>query len=117
VAKRSKTATTLKLSNAPEIAFEYIKSNLFRVIHADGAIGGVTPSGNLHLAFFSERPAIPRMIVHKRDPSGTLGPPIPEKTITRAPSASRGERGPFVCKVRDDREYNPISDQAAVATT
>jgi len=67
----------------PEVTFDYIKSNLFRVIHCDGAIGGVTPSGNLHIAFFSERPAIPRTLVHARDDHGTLGPPIPERTQGR----------------------------------
>src|SRR5215204_882367 len=70
-------------NEAPEIIFEYIKSNLFRVIHCDGAIGGVTPSGNLHIAFFSERPAMPRTLVHTRNEMGTLGPPIPERTEGR----------------------------------
>jgi hypothetical protein len=65
------------------VAFEYIKSQLFRVIHADGVIGSVTPSGNVHVAFFSERPAIPRMMVHARNPNGTLGDPIPEQTLVR----------------------------------
>jgi hypothetical protein len=75
-------------SEAPEIVFEYIKSNLFRVIHCDGAIGGVTPSGNLHIAFFSERAAIPRTLVHSRGEMGTLGPLIPERTQGR-PSVIR----------------------------
>jgi hypothetical protein len=70
--------------NSPsEIIFDYIKSNLFRVVHCDGAIGGVTPSGNLHIAFFSERPAIPRTLVHSRNEMGTLGPPIPERVVGR----------------------------------
>jgi hypothetical protein len=86
MAKKSKVAapTAAGLGNASEITFEYIKSNLFRVIHADGAIGSVTPSGNLHIAFFSERPALPRLMVHKRDSAGTLGPPVPERTEVRA---------------------------------
>jgi hypothetical protein len=65
------------------VVFEYIKSQLFRVVHADGAVGGVTPSGNLNIAFYSERPAIPRMMVHKRNEDGTLGDPLPEQTIVR----------------------------------
>ena len=67
----------------PDIVFDYIKGNLFRVIHCDGVIGGVTPSGNLHMAFFSERPAIPRTQVHSRNEMGTLGPPIPERSEGR----------------------------------
>lgn len=44
------------------VEYHYIKSNQFRVIHADGAHGGVTARGYLHIAFFSERRAIPRMV-------------------------------------------------------
>jgi len=57
----------------PGIAFDYIKSNFFRVIHADGVFGGPTPHGHLHLAFYSERTAIPRRIVHDLQTDGTLG--------------------------------------------
>ena len=43
-----------------EVAFDFIKSEYFRVIHADGALGGPTPQGLVHMAFYSERPPIPR---------------------------------------------------------
>lgn len=46
-------------TQAPEI--HYIKGNFFRVVHADGAYGGTTPSANINIAFYSERPAIPRV--------------------------------------------------------
>jgi hypothetical protein len=65
------------------VVFEYIKSPLFRVIHADGAIGGITPTGNVHVAFHSDRPAIPRTQVFHRNSDGTLGDIIPEHTVTR----------------------------------
>lgn len=65
------------------VVFEYIKSPLFRVIHVDGAIGGLTPAGNLHIAFYNERSAIPRMMVHPMNEYGTLGAPIPEQTVVR----------------------------------
>ena len=84
---RNITAPVTKAAKSPEpqrVALEYIKSNLFRVIHADGAIGGVTPAGNIHVAFYSERPAIPRMTVHLRADDGTLGAPIPDQTVSRA---------------------------------
>jgi hypothetical protein len=42
-----------------EVKFKYIKSNFFRVIHADGAWGGVSPRGNIHLSFYNERAALP----------------------------------------------------------
>lgn len=57
----------------PGIAFDYIKSNFFRVIRADGAIGGPTPHGDLHIAFYSERAAIPRRVIHELKDDNTLG--------------------------------------------
>lgn len=65
------------------VVFEYIKSAHFRVIHADGAIGAVTPNGFIHFALYSERAAIPRKIVHKIEEGGRLGEPIPEETVAR----------------------------------
>ncbi len=65
------------------VVFEYIKSAHFRVIHADGAIGAVTPNGFIHFALYSERAAIPRKLVHKIEEGGRLGAPIPEETVAR----------------------------------
>lgn len=65
------------------VVFEYIKSQHFRVIHADGAIGGITPTGNVHMAFYSERTAIPQMMVHEANPDGTVGKILPEQTMVR----------------------------------
>jgi hypothetical protein len=85
----AKSSRKAKNGNGPlavdqkNVVIEYIKSQLFRVVHADGAVGGVTPSGNLHIAFFSERPAIPRMMVHRRNENGTLGDLLPEQTVVR----------------------------------
>lgn len=47
-----------ELPSSVELHFQ--KSNLFRVVHADGCYGGVTPRGHLHMAFYNERHAIPR---------------------------------------------------------
>lgn len=58
------------------LQFDYIKSNLFRVIHADGALGGLTPSGMIHIALYNERLAIPRSVVHSVDETGKLGKQI-----------------------------------------
>ncbi|MGI9068614.1 MAG: hypothetical protein ACR2HX_19700 [Pyrinomonadaceae bacterium] len=42
-----------------EVNFKYVKSNFFRVIHADGAWGGLSPRGDIHISFYNERVAIP----------------------------------------------------------
>ncbi len=61
-------------TDAPaDITFHYIKNPNFRAIHVDGAIGGITPSNNIHISLYSERPAIPQKITHQINPDGTLG--------------------------------------------
>ena len=53
-----------------QLTFDYLKSNYFRVIHADGAVGGVTPSGNIQVNFWSQRNPIPQQVVHAMSESG-----------------------------------------------
>lgn len=58
------------------VAFDFIKSPHFRAVRADGAIGGVTPSGQIHVAFYSERNPIPRRVIHSVGSDGKLGEEI-----------------------------------------
>jgi hypothetical protein len=58
-----------------KIKFDYIKTPQFRIIHADGAIVSVLPSG-LTVTFFSERMPIPKRVVHEITAEGNLGPEI-----------------------------------------
>ena len=55
------------------VPFHYIKSNLFRVIHTDGAVGNITPSGLIFVGLYSERAAIPQIMVHDVTESGQVG--------------------------------------------
>lgn len=66
-----------------EIQFDFIKSNYFRVIHGDGAFGGITPHGNIHIGIFSERSPIPKSVVHAANPDGTIGPEIRDRRASR----------------------------------
>jgi hypothetical protein len=65
------------------VVFEYIKSQFFRVIHADGAIGGITPHGNIHFALYSDRGAIPRALVYRRGKDGSIGEQLADQTVVR----------------------------------
>ncbi len=56
-----------------EVTFHYSKSAQFRVIHVDGAIGGITPRGLIHMAVYSERPPIPKTTTHELTDTGLLG--------------------------------------------
>jgi hypothetical protein len=62
--------------------FDYIKSNQFRVLHADGAFLSLNPTG-LTVTFFSERQPIPRRTVHKLNSDGTVGDEIPDQRVVR----------------------------------
>lgn len=62
-------------ARASRARFHYIKSSLFRAIHVDGAIGGITPTGNIHCAIYSERAAIPQATEHLVGEDGALLPP------------------------------------------
>jgi len=55
------------------VPFHYIKSNLFRVIHTDGAVGNVAPSGLIFVGLYSERSAIPQIMVHEITDTGQVG--------------------------------------------
>lgn len=60
------------------IDFHYIKGVDFRSVHVDGAIGGLTNKGFLHIALFAERSPIPQKTSHKILPDGSLGDEILE---------------------------------------
>ena len=62
-----------QLKGPPQVVFDYIKGSFFRSLRADGAVGGVTPNGQIHMALYSERPAIPRRLVYEIQADGKLG--------------------------------------------
>jgi len=65
------------------VNFYYIKGPDFRCIHIDGAIGGLTTKGFLHMALYSERVAIPQQTTHKINPDGQLGEEDQEKRVSK----------------------------------
>ena len=70
VAKKKTKATKLvKKKKSPKttrLAFDYIKSNQFRVVRIDGIHGGINPRGNaIQMACFSERNPIPQREVYE----------------------------------------------------
>ena len=60
------------------VEFHYIKSNGFRVVHADGVWGGPTPRGYITMSFYSERAPIPRRISLELKPPE---PNSPDRTL------------------------------------
>lgn len=60
------------MNEAPpeKLRIEYIKSNFFRVVRADGAIGGTSPRLELFITFYNERFPIPKVLVFDATPDG-----------------------------------------------
>jgi hypothetical protein len=58
------------------LQYKYQKSNYFRVIHADGFWGGVTPQLNIHMVAYSEGIPIPDVAIHEVIPGQGLGDEI-----------------------------------------
>jgi hypothetical protein len=44
------------------IRFDYVKSNYYRVVHADGISGGITPNGDISMSLWSEVSSFPDSI-------------------------------------------------------
>ena len=65
------------------LTFDYVKSNLFRTIHADGLVGSFTPSSDIYIAFFNERFPIPQQLVFELQSDGTIGDEITELRRSR----------------------------------
>jgi hypothetical protein len=58
------------------VKFHLIKGNFFRVIHVDGAVGGITPSREIFLSLYNERAAIPQLVEQAISADGSLGQEI-----------------------------------------
>jgi hypothetical protein len=65
-----------------ELQFEFIKSNFYRVVKADGIFGGLSPNGSLHLGVYSERMPYPQKMFHKVE-AGNMGPEDTAKRVGR----------------------------------
>lgn len=70
------------------ITVDYIKSNHFRVIHADGVFGGPTPDLNLEMVFWNSRLPIPQRIVLAVSSDGRV---VEEDRVNRADQIREAE--------------------------
>jgi hypothetical protein len=61
MARKAKTAPKKPTS----IDFHLIKSNSFRVVYCNGAFGGLTPRGEISMAFYNERFPLPTKVTNR----------------------------------------------------
>ena len=62
------------------IRFDFTRSPFFRVVHSNGAWGGITPRRELSITFFSERFPIPGRVTHQLVDNSRLGREISRDT-------------------------------------
>jgi hypothetical protein len=72
-----------------KLVFHYIKSNYFRVVYATGVHGGVSPKGDIEMAFFNERNPLPDQVAFSVTRTSAnaedlkLGSEIPEEKVVK----------------------------------
>ena len=57
------------------------KSKDFRLIPAEGAMGGITPSQMFQINFYVESPNIPSEVTHELEGNGKLGAQLDQKMV------------------------------------
>jgi hypothetical protein len=55
------------------VKFFYEKGKFFRVAHVDGALGGLTPTGDIFVSIYNQRSALPKIVEQNITPEGKLG--------------------------------------------
>ena len=79
--------------SSEKIRIEYIKSNFFRILRADGAIGGTSPRLELFITFYSERFPIPKVLVYHQTPEGGPGEELYAERETKSGVIREAEVG------------------------
>jgi len=64
------------MTDDARVRFNWQRSNHFRVVHADGAYGGLTPYGNVFFTLYSDHPVFPETTIHSLTEEGALGPEL-----------------------------------------
>lgn len=72
------------IENFPaSVKFDFVKSSLFRTIHVDGAVGGITPQMGVYMSLFNERQPLPRQTTYVVQGNGQIGDEILELRDSR----------------------------------
>lgn len=105
--------------SANEVAIDYLKSQDFRSVWADGVIGSITPQGLVHFAIYSERQAIPRrqvfaIVKDENQNIGNLGAEVIEKQISRGSIVREMSCDVFISPDVAEAVGKWLIDQAAV---
>jgi hypothetical protein len=72
-----------------KLQFHYIKSNHFRVIHADGLLGSITPKDDIFVTFYNERSPLPDYVSFEITPNGEIGKEIEADRVVNSDGVIR----------------------------
>jgi hypothetical protein len=64
------------MSDNKKLTITTKRAKEYRVIPAEGALGGLTPSQMFQINFYLESPNIPSTVTHELLPDGKLGPQV-----------------------------------------
>ena len=106
-----------------KVKFYYLKANEFRVVHMDGVVGGLSPTGDIYMSVFSQRPPIPQVTVQSVKEDGQLGEEIISERLIKdgivreieVGITFRPETAEIVIKWLQEKvaEYNGLKTQKA----
>lgn len=71
----------MEKSEKKELSFEYRISPTYSVYAISGAVGGVSPGGEIIANLFSERNPIPKKVKHQIEEDGRLGKEIEREVV------------------------------------
>lgn len=87
----------------PKLRVYFTKSNFFRVVHADGLVGSVTPKRDIFISFYNERIPIPDSIVYELSPKGAVISEVESERITTTKGVIREMEVGVVLDLADAR--------------
>jgi hypothetical protein len=71
------------------IRFAFRRADGFREYFADGVYGGVTPTGKIHMVFYTDQSSLPEETTHQILPNGHLGSEIKERRVQEEDTVDR----------------------------
>ena len=69
MAQAGRRSAREKAGPQPTLTTRFIRGNSLRVIHVDGAWGGIAPQGHIHLGLFSEYVEPPTAVTYAAGPN------------------------------------------------
>jgi hypothetical protein len=78
--KQTPAAPQKESGDRQTITFDYVKSNYYRVVHVNGVVGSLTPTGDIHMGAWSQRGPYPQRVTHSITAEGELGQELDRET-------------------------------------